>query len=125
MPRNLFITALSVVMTSVIVLNATGQCGASGTMPLKSFGNASTRSICDDGHGEECLIAQLEVDLEFQMPSETSRRVLDGIKSIYKGLDPKRNGGCGVGNQASCSGKKTLSSYLHPLCGKYDRSCPP
>ncbi|EXC18640.1 hypothetical protein L484_001103 [Morus notabilis] len=53
-------------------------CEASGTISLQSInGSTSTTSmVCDSRRKEECLIGPLDDELQFQMPSEISRRIL-------------------------------------------------
>lgn len=121
-PRNLFII-LSVAMTMVVVLN-TGECGAtSSAFSLESVGNETTTTCV--GGGDECLIAEQDMDLEFQMPSEISRRVLAGAGKITPGrLNANNVGLCGKPGQKACAGQKNSGRYIPPNCGgQYERSC--
>ncbi|GMN73567.1 hypothetical protein TIFTF001_053046 [Ficus carica] len=120
MRRQIFITVAAVV-TTVIALHTSYQCGATtDTASLKSVGN-STASICVGSAGE-CLVAQQDPDLEFQMPSENSRRILAGAGGTTScAQNPKCAGGCGS-TGSTCTG--LAGTKYRNNCGQYNRNCP-
>ncbi|GMN23931.1 hypothetical protein TIFTF001_033086 [Ficus carica] len=119
------LTKLSVVMTMVILLQYTSQCKASDhTISLKSIGNGTTTatgSICVGRSVDECLIAEQDLDLELEMPSEISRRALASANyNTQCKLNPKCRGICGS-TGGSCAGQKG-KKYIGK-CNSYNRNC--
>uniref|UniRef100_A0A803RB96 Uncharacterized protein n=1 Tax=Cannabis sativa TaxID=3483 RepID=A0A803RB96_CANSA len=116
--RNLFFTALWVVM---IVLRTSCQCGASDTISVNIHNTTTTiTSVCS---GKECLIAQQDVDLELQMPSEITRRVLAKQNNpiTYAISDPNNpNRVCGF-KGSQCTGDPSGSKYIKDNIGTYHR----
>lgn len=75
---NFSLTLSLMTAMAVMTILKPSCCEASGTISLQSTnGSTSTTSmVCDSRRKEECLIGPLDDDLEFQMPSEISHRIL-------------------------------------------------
>ncbi|PON33544.1 hypothetical protein PanWU01x14_351830 [Parasponia andersonii] len=115
---------LSSITILVIILNCESftHCEASeGIVPSKSNGTYSTRP-------ELPIIADQDFELEFQMPSEISRRIL--VKMLSPGTAPTRFPGkpapvnCDRGpGTPSCTTVKNDGYLKQPGCHKYNREC--
>lgn len=122
--RDLSLT-LSVMAIAIILSTSHSGLGASGysTAPTS---NGTDTSICLD---EFCqLLAHRDVELEFQMPSEITRRFLGSQPYVTPGTSinnkPAGNVLC---RKSSCApAKNPPGKYINPNCGSYSRepNCP-
>lgn len=74
--NHLSLILLVLITTMAVILLEPSCCGASGTISPKSINATGTTSMICESNMEECLIAGLDEELEFQMPSEISRRIV-------------------------------------------------
>ncbi|KAM6572975.1 hypothetical protein CsatA_017055 [Cannabis sativa] len=114
--RNLFFTA--VLWVVMIVLRTSCQCGASDTISVNIHNTTTTiTSVC---HGKECLIALQDMDLELQMPSEISRRVLakQNHRIVYRVGDAIKI--CGIQGK-KCAANPSGTKYIKDNSGTYHR----
>ena len=107
---------------AIILSTSHSGLGASGysTAPTS---NGTDTSVCLD---EFCqLLAHRDVELEFQMPSEITRRFLgySSARPSYSALNRDKPAGdfkC----RPKCAPGKNKGSYLKkPHCGQYERGC--
>ncbi|GMN35740.1 hypothetical protein TIFTF001_045055 [Ficus carica] len=122
--RNACLTLLVMTVMAVNMLEPS-CCGAStGSISSKNMNGTSIPFMICDSSKEECLIAQLnDEQMEFQMPSEISRRVLDTIRFSEKS---------GTAGKPACERRllqysqsclPRINTHPNQKCVDYTRNC--
>lgn len=110
---------LSSLTLLVIILNYTSytHCVASeGTIAVKINGNNSTRL-------DQLLIANQDLELEFQMPSEITQRVLQSPIQFKtsRSSNPASTYACDRPNTPPCGPQRNKRYTIPPNCNNYYR----
>ena len=127
--RGLSLTVVLVMMVGIVPSpnnQRRGSASASTEILLKkSNSSTSPDVVCDSHNKEECLIGDQDLEMEFQMESETSGRVLLSFPSptrvslkAYSAVSCDRRR-----FDPSCIGKR-FPGPKKDTCDVYKRNCP-
>ncbi|KAF3444884.1 hypothetical protein FNV43_RR14580 [Rhamnella rubrinervis] len=122
--------SLTVVLVMMVVIvpspnNQRRRSASAEILPKKSNSSTSPAVACDSHNKEECLIGDHDLEMEFQMESETSERLLLSFpRPTIRSLNPQDAVSCDRRRfDPSCIGKP-FHGPKKDTCSVYKRVCP-